>query len=75
MILEDYNRLGIQEYKKILNWKHEESVWLKVHANRHLWTEIELADSYLYYRRTAFDEAGTPIINQEMEELIKRFKL
>jgi len=73
--LEDYNRLGIQEYKKILNWKHEESVWFKVHANRHLWTEIELADSYKYYKSKALTDGGSPVINQEMEELIKRFKL
>lgn len=69
--LEDYNRLGITEYKKVLNWKHEESVWLKILHNKDQWTQGELLDSYKYYKKTAFDEGATPILEDELEKLLK----
>ncbi|NVK63101.1 MAG: hypothetical protein HWE22_00890 [Flavobacteriales bacterium] len=69
--LEDYNRFGVKEYKKIVNWKHEESVWLKILNTKDQWTEIELIDSYEYYKTTVMRENGTLIPNEELEKLIK----
>lgn len=69
--LEDYVRLGEKEYRKIVNWKHEESVWLKILDNKKRWTQGELIESYKYYKRTALAEGGVPIIDEELEKLIK----
>ncbi|MCJ8290852.1 MAG: hypothetical protein HRT58_14070 [Crocinitomicaceae bacterium] len=68
--LEDYNRLGVMEYKKNVNWKHEESVWLKILNTKDQWTQNELIESYRYYKQSAFDEGASPILNMELEKLI-----
>ena len=69
--LEDYARLGSTEYKKIPDWKHEESVWLKVLKNKDQWSEAELIDSYKYYLSEVSKAGENPIINDEIEKLIK----
>lgn len=69
---EDFKRLGLEEYKKVPNWKHEESVWQKIYSTKSRWTDVELADSYLYYKNVVFREGGNPKIIQEMEQLTNR---
>ncbi len=70
--LEDYARLGSVEYKKIPNWKHEESVWMKVFKNKEQWSEAELIDSYKYYLKSAYEEGGTPILNEDLDTIIRK---
>lgn len=71
--LEDYRRLGPKKYKAIPDWKHEESVWNKVWATKHKWTDEELVDSYWYYKKECFLYGENPLKIEEAEELLKSF--
>ncbi|MEP0266691.1 zincin-like metallopeptidase toxin domain-containing protein [Dokdonia sp.] len=70
--LEDLDRLGIEQYKRTPNWSHEESVWFKILKNKSKWTKQELIDSYDYYKKTVWRAGGNPIINQDIEDIIKK---
>ena len=71
---DDFKRLGLEEYKKVPNWKHEESVWEKIYSTKEKWTNVELIDSYLYYKTTARLEGANPKIFPEMEKMVNDFK-
>ncbi len=71
--MEDLKRLGQIEFKKIPNWKHEESIWNKIWNTKHKWTNEELVDSYWYYKRKALIDGGTPKILDDMEDLLKQY--
>jgi hypothetical protein len=68
--LDDYIRLGADEYARIPNWLHEQSVWEKIWASRERWTDKELIDSYNYYRKITRESGESGIVNNEIKELI-----
>jgi hypothetical protein len=70
--LEDLKKWGSKKFKETPLWKHEESVWEKVWANKNKWTENELADSYHYYKEVADKAVAKWNINKEMEALLEK---
>lgn len=71
---EDFLEQGWKKYTEIHKtkpWLHEESVWNKIYKNKTKWREEELIESYLYYKDYCLDRGASPIINSELENLIK----
>jgi hypothetical protein len=76
--LEDYVSLGIKRYSEINQktpWLHEKAVFERILATKARWTELELIDSYLYYKKYSRDEGGIEIFIEEMENLCKKLNI
>jgi hypothetical protein len=69
--LNDYTRLPPDEFAKIPNWMHEQSVWEKIWASRERWTQGELLDSYIYYKKSVNRAGENPIKIDDLELLIQ----
>jgi hypothetical protein len=75
--LEDFFRLGWKKYTDIsknMPWLHEESVWKSIYKNRNKWSEFELVDAYLYYKKYYVTRLQPPIIHNELEKLIPKYQ-
>lgn len=69
--IDDFKKLGFKEYHNAPNWKLEELVWERVWKQKYRWTEIELLDSYKYYRNECLRQGAEPKIIDELEKLLK----
>lgn len=72
--------MGIKKYTEIHNltpWIHEEAVFKRTLATREKWSELELADAYLYLQQYADEKSygKIKIFYQEMEELVEKLNL
>lgn len=72
--LNHWKSLGDDVYRQLKPWQHETYVWDQVWKNKHRWTDQELIDSYKYINDTRNAEGIEAIIENEMEEILKKMK-
>jgi hypothetical protein len=73
--LDDLEKLGHEGYKKLESWIHDASVWEKTWATRDKWGELELCDSYLYYKKELFLAGQKAIKYPKIEQLLEKYDL
>lgn len=74
--LEDFIELGWKRYAEISKktpWLHEEAVWRRVLHNSNKWSEAELVDAYMYYKKYCYERGASYIENVELESLISKY--
>ncbi|XRE43156.1 hypothetical protein ACIVBQ_001360 [Tenacibaculum discolor] len=70
--LEDLKKMGSKKFYDTPNWKKEELVWERVWKTKGKWTEEELLDSYVYYKKSCRNQMIEAIKIGELEELLKK---
>ncbi|NML55862.1 zincin-like metallopeptidase toxin domain-containing protein [Chryseobacterium cheonjiense] len=69
--IDDFKKLGFDEYHNTPNWKLEELVWERVWKQKNRWTQEEIIDSYKYYKTECGRQGADYKIVEELEKLIK----
>ncbi|WP_042721407.1 zincin-like metallopeptidase toxin domain-containing protein, partial [Flavobacterium sp. B17] len=69
--IDDFKKLGFDEYHNTPNWKLEELVWERVWKTKQRWTEEELLDSYEYYQWSCRQQGAEYKSVEELDKLLK----
>ena len=69
--IDDFKKLGFDEYHNTPNWKLEELVWERVWKTKQRWTQEEILDSYEYYQWSCRQQGAEYKSIEELDKLLK----
>ncbi|MGG8496204.1 zincin-like metallopeptidase toxin domain-containing protein [Tenacibaculum sp. TC6] len=70
--LEDLKKMGSKKFYNTPNWKKEELVWERIWKTKDKWTEEELVDSYVYYKKSCRAQMEEAKRVGDLEELLQK---